>query len=277
MGYCRGVSRALELAHKAVETAKTDGKPVYSLGKLIHNSSVCASFAEQGLVEISSAQSQEPGVVVLRAHGIADALRLEFEEAGYQLVDATCPVVKHNLERIAEYSKTHEILIAGHRGHPETVAMQGVFVEGKPIKTLLVSSKAALPEPVAGKSYAVFVQTTFDQGLWNVLQSALQQWKQRHIIVEFVNNVCPSSLARRDAVLALCKECDAVLVIGGMHSANTKALAQLAREQGKTTWHIEDEKQITPEMKSCAILGVTAGASTPPTLIHQVIERLQQE
>src|SRR5690554_2297204 len=103
MGYCKGVSRALDMAQRAIDEAKAEHKRVYSLGKLIHNEHVCASFAEQGLVEISSPHEQEKGVVVLRAHGISDTTRASFERAGYHLVDATCPVVRYNLQRIALY------------------------------------------------------------------------------------------------------------------------------------------------------------------------------
>ncbi|NCC65483.1 MAG: 4-hydroxy-3-methylbut-2-enyl diphosphate reductase [Spirochaetia bacterium] len=277
MGYCKGVSRALEMAGNAVVFAKEQGKSVYSLGALIHNSQVCDSFARQGLVQIESPKDHDPGVLVLRAHGVADGLRVEFERAGYELVDATCPVVKRNLERIAFYSKTHAIIIVGHEGHPETVAMQGVMVEGKPIETLLVSCVDDLPTLAEGKAYAVFVQTTFDQGRWETIKAHLQTGTADRILVQFINTVCPSSLERRAAVLALVKVCDAVLVIGGKHSANTKALFTLVRQEGKKAWHIEDETEIVPEMKSCDILGVTAGASTPPSVIQQVIESLQQE
>jgi len=277
MGYCKGVSRALDMASGAVASAKAQGRMVYSLGELIHNSQVCESFAKQGLEQIESPKGHEPGFLVLRAHGVGDALKAEFEEAGYQLVDATCPVVKRNLEKIALYSRTHTIIIVGHQGHPEAIAMQGVFADGKPIETSLVSCIEDLPVPVEGQHYAVFVQTTFDQSRWEAIKAHLQTWISSTIVVQFINSVCPSSLERRAAVLELLEVCDAVLVIGGKHSANTKALVALVREHGIQAWHIEDASEVVSEMRSCVILGVTAGASTPQSVIQQVIDRLQQE
>lgn len=265
------------MASGAVASAKAQGRMVYSLGELIHNSQVCESFAKQGLEQIESPKGHEPGFLVLRAHGVGDALKAEFEEAGYQLVDATCPVVKRNLEKIALYSRTHTIIIVGHQGHPEAIAMQGVFADGKPIETSLVSCIEDLPVPVEGQHYAVFVQTTFDQSRWEAIKAHLQTWISSTVFVQFVNSVCPSSLERRAAVLELLEVCDAVLVIGGKHSANTKALVALVREHGIQAWHIEDASEVVSEMRSCVILGVTAGASTPQSVIQQVIDRLQQE
>nr|WP_319473223.1 4-hydroxy-3-methylbut-2-enyl diphosphate reductase [uncultured Sphaerochaeta sp.] len=277
MGYCKGVSRALELATSALQDAKDARKPVYSLGKLIHNDDTCAFFADQGMKVITGAEGHDPGLVVLRAHGVPDKVRSSFLEAGFDLVDATCPVVKHNLSRISAYATTHTILIVGHPGHPETLAMRGVQLEGKLCDTILISGPEDVGTPEPGKSYVVFVQTTFDQGLWNTIQRALRAWEQYGCTMLFANEVCPSSINRRQATLELTDACDAVVVIGGKESANTRALYQLVREKGKMAWHIENETEITDDMRSYDILGITAGASTSSLVIQRVIDRLQQE
>ncbi len=277
MGYCKGVSRALDLASSALQSAREAGKPVYSLGKLIHNNETCAFFADQGMEVITEAEGHKPGVVVLRAHGVPDNVRSSFQEAGYDLIDATCPVVKHNLSRIAGYASTHTILIVGHPGHPETLAMRGVEHEGHLCKTVLITNAEEVGLPSPGTSYVVFVQTTFDQGLWNEIQTALRAWKTYGCEVVFANEVCPSSTNRRQAALELADACDAVVVIGGKESANTRALYQLVCGNGKKAWHIENEMEITDEMRSYDILGITAGASTPSEVIQRVIDRLQQE
>ncbi len=142
-------------------------------------------------------------------------MRSSFVEAGFDLVDATCPVVKHNLSRIAEYAPTHTILIVGHPGHPETLAMRGVQFEGNLCETVLISNPEEVGMPEPGKSYVVFVQTTFDQGLWNEIQKALRTWEQYGCELLFANEVCPSSINRRQATLELAEACDAVVVIGG--------------------------------------------------------------
>lgn len=273
MGYCSGVSRALAMAEKAIAQANADGRPVYSLGKLIHNRQVNERFASEGLVEIHRPDEGEAGVVVVRAHGIPDDLRQEFVDRGHQIIDATCPVVKHNLRRIALYCQTHEILIIGHKGHPETRAMQGVTR----CHSHLITCVDEVIEPTAGARYAVFVQTTFDEIVWSAIKERLTAFGDRGCEVLFVNDVCSSSINRRTALLKLANECDAILVIGGKDSANTRALHHLAVESGVKSWHIEDEREVIPEMYDCDILGITAGASTPAEVIDAVVRRLEQE
>lgn len=277
MGYCNGVSRALDLAEQAIGEAKERKLPVYSLGKLIHNRQVCEHFANEGLEEIAHPDGHDTGVVILRAHGIPDRLRNEFVEAGFSLVDATCPVVKRNLRLIARYSKTHSILVVGHKGHPESVAMQGVMVEGGVCPTTLICDDKDVSSIPKESKYAVFVQTTFDQQLWTEIRSALVKQTQTGSEILFVNEICPNSVNRREAVIELAEQCDAVVVIGGKESANTRALYTLVREMGKMAWHIENATEVTPHMREYATLGVTAGASTPSSLIDEVVQSLQQE
>ena len=276
MGYCKGVSRAISMVEQAIEEAKHKGIPVYSLGKVIHNQQVCSSFAAQGLETISSPENHPPGLVVLRAHGVPDALRREFIGAGFTIVDATCPVVSRNLNLIALHQKEAEIVIVGHKNHPETLAMQGVKRDEKKYPSLFISQPSDVNQLKKERVYEIFVQTTFDRLLWREIQSALLVLKDQGYLIEFGNEVCPSSINRRDAAMRLCGKCDAILVVGGRESANTKALYTLIADQGKKVWHIETEDEITSEMKGYAILGITAGASTPSVTIDAVIAKLKE-
>ncbi len=277
MGYCRGVSRAISMVERAIEEALQLGVPVYSLGRVIHNQRVCSSFATQGLVTITSPEGHPPGLVVLRAHGVPDALRTEFVDAGFTIVDATCPVVSRNLNLIALDQKDAQIVIVGHENHPETLAMQGVEREGKKHASIFVTRVADVSQLRKDRAYVIFVQTTFDRLMWREIQSSLMELQAEGYSIEFRNEVCPSSVNRREAALRLCQKCDAVLVVGGKDSANTRALYTLITDQGKKAWHIETEDEITPEMKSCAILGITAGASTPASTIDAVIVKLKED
>lgn len=276
MGYCKGVSRAISMVEHAIADAQQKGLPVYSLGKVIHNRQVCSFFEEQGLKTISSPADYPPGLVVLRAHGVSDALRREFVEAGFTIIDATCPVVSRNLDLIATSQKDAIIVIVGHENHPETLAMQGVERNGKVFQSLFIARPEDVGQLERGKTYAVFVQTTFDRLLWREIHAALVDLELHGYSIEFLNEVCPSSVNRRDAALRLCKESDAILVVGGKESANTKALHTLIVSQGKKAWHIETEDEITPDMKAYAILGITAGASTPQQTIDAVIAKLKE-
>ncbi|MBI9095013.1 MAG: 4-hydroxy-3-methylbut-2-enyl diphosphate reductase [Sphaerochaeta sp.] len=276
MGYCGGVFRAISMVEQAIDEAKQKGVPVYSLGRVIHNSQVCSSFTDQGLETITSADGHPPGIVVLRAHGVADALRRQFVDSGFTIMDATCPVVSRNLNLIAKNQKDAEIVIVGHENHPETLAMQGVERNGRAYPSISIISPADVSQLKKGRAYAVFVQTTFDRLLWREVRSALLALKVQGYSIEFCNEVCPSSVNRRDAVLRLSEQCDAILVVGGKDSANTRALYTLVVGIGKKAWHIETEDEITSEMKGYAILGITAGASTPPQTIDAVIAKLKE-
>ncbi len=276
MGYCKGVSRAISMVGQAIEDAQQQGVPVYSLGRVIHNQQVCSSFADQGLKTIRSPKGNPPGLVVLRAHGIPDALRREFVAAGFTIMDATCPVVSRNLDLIASHQKDAEIVIVGHENHPETLAMQGVERDENTYRSLFITKPADLMQLKKAHSYAVFVQTTFDRLQWREIQSAFMDLQDQGYTIEFCNEVCPSSVKRRDAALRLCQRCDAVLVVGGKESANTRALYSLIADQGKKAWHIETEDEITSEMKGYTILGITAGASTPPKTIDAVLLKLKE-
>lgn len=276
MGYCNGVSRAISMVEQAIREAQERDLPVYSLGKVIHNRQVCSSFAYQGLVTISSPEGHPPGLVVLRAHGVTDALRRAFVESGFTVMDATCPVVSRNLNLIAENQKEATIVIVGHEDHPETLAMQGVERNGVLFPSIFVTSVGDLSQLEREGEYAVFVQTTFDRLLWRSIRSSLEAMKGEGYHIELRNEVCPSSVSRRDAALDLCKKCDAILVVGGKESANTRALYSLVVSQGKQAWHIETEDEVTPEMKAYGILGITAGASTPQMTIDAVLRKLKE-
>jgi 4-hydroxy-3-methylbut-2-enyl diphosphate reductase len=277
MGYCGGVSRAIALVEHALKIARENGKPVYSIGNIIHNNQVCEALAKEGLVTIESPNGHERGYVVLRAHGVPAALERSFVEAGFDIIDATCPVVKRNLSLVSEYYPEYSLIIIGKEGHPETVALQGVEKNGVLCPTILVSTEKQVAELPKGKKYAVFVQTTFERSLWQEITTAMHEQEADGSSFVFVNVVCPSSRNRRDAALRLCEQCEAIVVIGGKKSANTAALVSLIQKQGKQVWHIETEQEVTKEMRGYSTLGITAGASTPSETIKAVRQKLQEE
>jgi 4-hydroxy-3-methylbut-2-enyl diphosphate reductase len=276
MGYCGGVSRAIGLVETALELAGQQGRPVYSVGNIIHNEQVCDSLARRGLVPIESPDGHEPGIVVLRAHGVPDSLRFAFSDAGFTIIDAACPVVQRNLALIAEYCKDRQVLVVGKQGHPETVAMQGVWCDGAVCPTTLVSDASQVASLRKGIDYAVFVQTTFGQRHWQEIKAALAKTGKDGNSFLFANEICPSSINRRNALLRLCSCCEAIVVVGGKNSANTQALAALASRQGRKVWHIETVDEVTDEMLAYSRIGVTAGASTPPSTIEAIREKLTE-
>ncbi|MDD7201061.1 MAG: 4-hydroxy-3-methylbut-2-enyl diphosphate reductase [Sphaerochaetaceae bacterium] len=251
--YCGGVKRALRMADEQLDSVHD--RPVYSLGQLIHNRIVTDEFERRGLVAINAPSEGEGGVLVVRAHGMTDAEKRDFLSAGYSLVDATCPVVTHNLAMIRKYASDHQILVIGEKGHAEVNSMMGI--DGS-CPTLL-SSPADVALLARDGSYAAFVQTTFEEEKWQEIRKALQPFR-----VVFVNHICPASTARRKAVVELAEKCDALIVIGGRNSANTQALASLAKQTKPSlvVYSIESEKDVTDEMRRFPRVGLATGAST---------------
>lgn len=263
LSYCGGVERTLAIAHAAL--AESQGKPVYSTGQLIHNPVVSKDLAEKGLRAVSSPSDVPAGLLITRAHGMSSKERQAYVDAGFTLRDATCPVVSHNIAMIREWSFKRKILVLGEKNHAEVRSMAGI--DGVPVTVL--STKADVKGLDASFSYAAFVQTTFDDQDLLEIKEALAGYD-----VVFVNHICPASTKRRKAVMELAGKCEAMVVVGGRNSANTRALVQLARERCPHVYTVESEAEITRELKRWQSVGVAAGASTAPQTIERVREAL---
>ncbi len=280
MGMCSGVKRAISLAQKTLEQKERDPearKDVSVTGLLVHNHRVTDTLASQGLrildgQEIPAADS----TVLIRAHGITDSRRRELAGRGATLCDATCPLVFHAQTAIRQAaSQGRHIVIVGVPGHGETVAMMGVeLADGTPVECTLVASAQDVQKLSPDKPITVFVQSTFPQGQWEDIERMLGETILSPNLV-FGNSICPASLQRRREVLELCGACEAVIVIGGRHSSNTRALAQLVQERKIPVFHIENADEIPVSIVGYEIIGITAGASTPQEVISEVCVHLR--
>jgi len=262
--YCGGVDRALKMTENALKNAKP---PVYSLGQLIHNHEVCSMLEAKGLAIISSPEEAKPGTVIIRAHGVGDSTREAFINAGFTLCDATCPIVQHNLDEIRRLAGSYRIVIIGDKQHDEVRSMCGV----NGVSATVIERVEDLVSLAQGQSYAVFVQTTFSQDRYEAICEAMRQ--QGYCFIE-ANKVCSSPIKREKAVLRLAQRCDAVIIVGGKNSANTKMLADLAATSGKPVWHIENAQEVNDEMRSFGTIGIASGTSTSMETILRVKAKL---
>lgn len=277
MGYCYGVSQVIELAHKTLAIAKEKNLRAYSIGWFIHNPSVVKRFEEAGMTHIESPSKQERGVALIRAHGIGDPLRKEFEEANFILIDGTCATVAYSQRLIRTSNPNSHIVIIGTKGHSEVVALSQVWNEREEIipVTVIESEQEVEKLPLFGdKQIVLMTQTTFGQQQYNTLRALMEEKYQKRLLIG--NKLCPTTFRRHKALLELCDEVEAVIVVGGLMSANTSALAQLVKERGLPVWHIESHKEIPQEISSYSVVGVTAGASTPTEDIEAVIGELEK-
>jgi 4-hydroxy-3-methylbut-2-en-1-yl diphosphate reductase len=266
-GFCWGVRRTVD---KVLDVAQRAGGPVVTLGPIIHNPQAVARFQEQGVGTVSAIGEVRDGTtVVVRTHG---ALRQELERAkerGLEVVDGTCPYVKYPqviAQRLSE--EGYHIVIVGDANHAE---IKGVVSYSRTPCTI-VKPGAAIPE-IDAKKVAVIAQTTCIGAEFERVVGALAL---RHKEVRAVNTICNDTDERQTDARGLAREVDAVVVVGGKNSANTRHLAEICREIQPRTWHVETEAELDPRwFEGCRVVGVSAGASTPDWVIEGVAARLR--
>ncbi|WP_242396140.1 4-hydroxy-3-methylbut-2-enyl diphosphate reductase [Anaeromyxobacter oryzisoli] len=266
-GFCWGVRRTVD---KVLDVAQRAGSPVVTLGPIIHNPQAVARFQEQGVGTVSAIGEVPDGTtVVVRTHG---ALRQELERAkerGLEVVDGTCPYVKYPqviAQRLSE--EGYHIVIVGDANHAE---IKGVVSYSRTPCTI-VKPGAAIPE-IDAKKVAVIAQTTCIGAEFERVVGALAL---RHKEVRAVNTICNDTDERQTDARGLAREVDAVVVVGGKNSANTRHLAEICREIQPRTWHVETEAELDPRwFEGCRVVGVSAGASTPDWVIEGVAARLR--
>jgi len=271
LGRCMGVRRAVELAQ---DTARGEERPpVYTLGPLIHNPQAVSELAAQGILALSEADLDlrdadgAPRVkgrsVVIRAHGVPPALRERIASLGARIVDATCPRVLASQRKARDFARRgYSVVIAGDAGHGEVTGIAGyapgAVVVGNPEEARAVEPRGPL---------ALIAQTTISREEYDAIRDALAE---RFPGLEVVDSICPCTKERLDALRDLAAEVDAIVVVGGRNSANTARLHSSALALGKAAWLVETAAELPPEAFACSRVGLTAGASTPESLIDEV-------
>lgn len=275
-GFCMGVRRAMDLALGAI--LKENG-PIRTYGPLIHNPQILKLLEEKGLKGISPDEldhcllpSGQPlcRTLILRAHGINPKERAKIKAAGLRILDATCPHVGKVQGIIRRFAREgYAAVIIGDRDHAEVVGLLG-YAEGKGYVVNSLEDIESLP---ALEKICVVAQTTQDQAHFERLVDAI---RQRFPQAQVYNTICDSTHRRQNEVLALARKVDAMVVVGGKGSGNTRRLVKISEEAGVPTFHVETEKELDLEkLASYPLIGVTAGASTPTWLILKVVEKLR--
>lgn len=276
MGYCNGVSHVIEMANECLRLAKERNLPAYSIGWFIHNPTVVERFKRAGMQHIDSPKDGPPGIALIRAHGIGDPLRREFEEAGFDLIDGTCGTVAYSQRLIRSTEPSVHVVIIGLKGHSEVTALSNVWnAEGEVIPVHVIENAEDIDLlPGFGTDFVLLMaQTTFPQLQYEELKKLmLERFGER---LQMGNRLCPTTFRRHEAISQLCESVDAVIVIGGRMSANTASLVHLVEEKGLPVWHIESARDIPPQIFGFERVGVTAGTSTPPEDIDAVIAALE--
>jgi 4-hydroxy-3-methylbut-2-en-1-yl diphosphate reductase len=267
-GFCSGVKRALQLAEDS--GGDNSSGPVYTYGDLVHNDQVMKHLSEQGISSISSLHNIESGTVIIRAHGAAVETLNVLTRKGIRIVDATCPKVKRSHRIIEKYTaRGFHIIIAGEPDHSE---VRGLVSRAQNFD--VVESVAMVGELSCTSPILLIAQTTFSPTVYKAICDAA---RKRYPQVEISRTICPAMEQRHEAVERLAARVDAILIIGGNKSANTKRLFEKALASGKPAWHIEHAGDIPEDIYSYNRIGIAAGASTPESVVRQVEMILEGE
>jgi len=274
LGFCFGVEHAIDMAQKLL----VERKKVYCLGPLIHNSQVVERLAHQGLEVVENleqitpaAEEKDAPTVLIRSHGCRPELLQEIKAKGFQLVDATCILVKRAQKLVQElHEQGYQVIVVGDPNHPE---VQGVV--GYAPEVIVVNGENDISRLPQNGRLAVISQTTHSAEDFGRLvgQIATRGYEEMKV----VNTICRETARRQASAVELCRQVDVMFVLGSRHSANTGELAQLCRRKGVDTYHLQDWQEFKPQYvvgKDTA--GITAGASTPGWIIQEFAENLQQ-
>ena len=269
-GFCMGVRRAVEMVLDAPEAHQS---PISTYGPLIHNPQVLEILEEKGISAFNELPEQGSGTVLIRAHGVPPEAKDRLDEVGFKVIDATCPrVIKVQTIIKKHQKKGFASIIVGDNNHPEVIGLGGYAGEkGFIVKNL--DELKALP----GFEHAIIVaQTTLNKHLWH----SVKKWAaNNHPHYKIFETICDSTERRQAEVQRLAESVDAVIVVGGRSSGNTKRLVDIARQTGKPAFHVEGEADLAEidmqALSSARQIGITAGASTPNWVIKKIYRAME--
>lgn len=274
-GFCAGVDRAIEIVERALQTF---GPPIYVRHEVVHNRYVVDGLAASGAVFVDEIeQVPDDCIVIFSAHGVSRAVRAEAEQRGLRIFDATCPLVtKVHLEVARHCKQGFDVVLIGHRGHPEVEGTLGQC-RGDSARMHLVETldEVAGLEVRDADKVAYVTQTTLSVDDTIGIIAALKA-RFPNLTGPKKSDICYATQNRQDAVRALAERADLVLVVGSTNSSNSNRLRELAQRCGKPAYLIDGADDIQREwISNGARVGLTAGASAPELLVEQVIERLK--
>ena len=265
-GFCMGVRRAVEMAEKAAQ----DGIPSCTLGDLIHNPSVVAELEAKGLVSVHTPEEAGSRRVLIRSHGVSRAVMEQLENAGCEVLDLTCPFVSR-MHRIVEESSRDgtTIILVGEREHPEVQGTAG-WAHGNVEFVATPEDAAKLPD--LEKAVAVS-QTTYPPERW---EAVLQVLREKVRSLDAHCTICNATEIRQKEAAEMAERVDAMIVVGGRNSANTRKLFDVCRSRCEKVILVESAAEIPPAFANIDSekIGITAGASTPTDSLKEVVTRM---
>ncbi len=266
-GFCFGVERAVRKVYEQIETGRP---PIFTLGPIIHNEEVVRDLEGRGvrvLPDEESLKDLKEGTVIIRSHGVGRAVYDRIKARGLSVVDATCPFVK-KIHRVVQEQNGlgRRVIIIGDKDHPEVQGIRGWGDE----KTLVVKDEAEMADlpDLTGEKLCIVSQTTFN---YNKFQDLVEKFSEKGYDIFVLNTICNATQERQVEAGRIASQVDAMIVVGGKSSSNTRKLYEICRKECKNTYYIQTLGDLDPEsVSSVRSVGITAGASTPKNIIEEV-------
>lgn len=272
-GFCFGVKRAVEMVYKEAET----GKKVYTLGPIIHNEQVVQDLEQKGVRVIDTPEElskAEDATVIIRSHGISADVYHQLEDKKVRIVDATCPFVS-KIHRIVEkkYQEGSCIVIVGNANHPEVEGINGWCNGAATVIGSVSEAENYSQEPA--RKLCVVAQTTFN---YKKFKDIVDIFSKKSYDIDVMNTICNATEERQTEAAAIAGDSDVMIVIGGKHSSNTQKLYEICKNVCPDTHFIQTLDDLDlKQFQSFRSVGITAGASTPNTIIKEVQSYVRNE
>ena len=271
-GFCAGVDRAIDIVERALLKF---GRPIYVRHEIVHNTYVVNDLKERGAIFIEDLDEVPAGAtLVFSAHGVSKAVQQEAQRRGFQVFDATCPLVTKVHVEVAKLAREgYEFIMIGHKGHPEVEGTMGQLDAG--IHLVEDVDDVARVRPSQTEKLAVVTQTTLSVDDAAMITAAVKQ-RFPKIREPKQQDICYATQNRQDAVKLLSSQADIVIVVGSSTSSNSNRLAELARRLGVPGYMVDSADDLRPEwFEGKQTVGLTAGASAPEVLVQQVVQQIR--
>ncbi len=271
-GFCAGVDRAIEIVERALQKF---GAPIYVRHEIVHNTFVVNDLKAKGAIFIEELSDVPPGAtLVFSAHGVSKAVQQEAQARGFQIFDATCPLVTKVHVEVAKLAKEgYEFIMIGHKGHPEVEGTMGQLDHG----IHLVDSVAdvAKVQPAQTTKLAVVTQTTLSVDDAADISAAIKA-RFPQVREPKQQDICYATQNRQDAVKIMSPQVDIVIVVGSPTSSNSNRLREVAQKLGTESHMVDSADELQPQwFEGKSRVGLTAGASAPEVLVRQVMDRIK--
>lgn len=266
-GFCFGVKRAVDMAFS---NANEEG--TYTYGPIIHNEVVTSALEEKGVYAIETIEKYDVKKLIIRSHGVSPDVYKKGESKNAEIIDATCPYVKKIHRYVEKYTANgYFIIIAGNAVHPEIQGINGWANEKCYIaKDVNELKEMKLPQ---GK-FLLVAQTTYKKEVVDEMKRYLEE---QGIDFEYINTICNATKERQEEAVELAKKVDCMLILGSPKSANTKKLFEISQEHCGNSFCVQGAAELNPKMfNDCQTVGITAGASTPQSVVEEVIEYINR-